>query len=385
MPAARAAGAADRARSPTTATRSSRATPSLLIVEDDPHYARDPRGPRARQGLQGAGRDAGRRCARRSRSSTSRRRSRSTSSCPTCSAGRCSASSSRTRRRGTSRCRSSRSTRIASTAWRAAPSPSSPSRPPPKGLEAALDAHQGLRRSRAASACWSSRTTPAEQMSITRAARPRRHRDRRRPAPAPRRSTTLRRAAVRLRRARPAPARHVGLRGAGAASATTRRCPTCRSWSSPAASSRPRRTRSCTRMARSVVVKGVESPERLLDETALFLHRVVADLPAEKQRMLERLHRSDEDLVGQHGAGGRRRRAQHLRAVAACSSGAACSVLTATTGREAIELLEIDAGRRDRADGHHDAGDGRLPDDAGASARSRRSAACRSSRSPPRP
>ena len=29
-------------------------------------------------------------------------------------------------------------------------------------------------------------------------------------------------------------------------------------------------------MARSVVVKGVESPERLLDETALFLHRVVA-------------------------------------------------------------------------------------------------------------
>ena len=37
-------------------------------------------------------------------------------------------------------------------------------------------------------------------------------------------------------------------------------------------------------LARSVVVKGVESPERLLDETALFLHRVVADLPEEKQR-----------------------------------------------------------------------------------------------------
>jgi hypothetical protein len=40
-------------------------------------------------------------------------------------------------------------------------------------------------------------------------------------------------------------------------------------------------------MARSVVVKGVESPERLLDETALFLHRVVADLPAAKQAMLD--------------------------------------------------------------------------------------------------
>ncbi|MGB6315845.1 MAG: HAMP domain-containing protein, partial [Pseudolabrys sp.] len=50
-------------------------------------------------------------------------------------------------------------------------------------------------------------------------------------------------------------------------------------------------------MARSIVVKGVESPERLLDETALFLHRVVTDLPIEKQRMLERLTTSDEDLV----------------------------------------------------------------------------------------
>ena len=39
-------------------------------------------------------------------------------------------------------------------------------------------------------------------------------------------------------------------------------------------------------LARSVVVKGVESPERLLDETALFLHRVVADLPPEKQTCL---------------------------------------------------------------------------------------------------
>ena len=51
-------------------------------------------------------------------------------------------------------------------------------------------------------------------------------------------------------------------------------------------------------MARSIVVKGVESPERLLDETSLFLHRVVTELPADKQQMIERLHRSDEDLVG---------------------------------------------------------------------------------------
>jgi HAMP domain-containing protein/CheY-like chemotaxis protein/signal transduction histidine kinase len=51
-------------------------------------------------------------------------------------------------------------------------------------------------------------------------------------------------------------------------------------------------------LARKVVIKGVESPERLLDETALFLHRVVTDLPAHKQKMLEKLHRSDEELRG---------------------------------------------------------------------------------------
>jgi CheY-like chemotaxis protein len=50
-------------------------------------------------------------------------------------------------------------------------------------------------------------------------------------------------------------------------------------------------------MARSVVVKGVESPERLLDETALLLHRIVAELPPAKRRMLQRLHSSDEALV----------------------------------------------------------------------------------------
>jgi CheY-like chemotaxis protein len=52
------------------------------------------------------------------------------------------------------------------------------------------------------------------------------------------------------------------------------------------------------KMAKSIVLKGVQSPERLLDETALFLHRVVADLPPSKQRMLESLNQSDEALIG---------------------------------------------------------------------------------------
>ena len=53
-----------------------------------------------------------------------------------------------------------------------------------------------------------------------------------------------------------------------------------------------------TRMAESVVLKDVQSPERLLDEVSLFLHLVAADLPANKQQMLERLRQSDEALIG---------------------------------------------------------------------------------------
>lgn len=46
----------------------------------------------------------------------------------------------------------------------------------------------------------------------------------------------------------------------------------------------------------SVIVKGVKSPERLLDETALFLHRVVADMPEDKQQTIRQLHNKDELL-----------------------------------------------------------------------------------------
>src|SRR5580704_3622899 len=51
-------------------------------------------------------------------------------------------------------------------------------------------------------------------------------------------------------------------------------------------------------MAKSIVLKDVQSPERLLDETSLFLHRVVTELPPEKQHMLEQLHGSNEALCG---------------------------------------------------------------------------------------
>ncbi|MFL5401360.1 MAG: response regulator, partial [Gemmatimonadales bacterium] len=52
------------------------------------------------------------------------------------------------------------------------------------------------------------------------------------------------------------------------------------------------------RMAESVVIKDAQSPERLLDETSLFLHRVTDRLPESKRRMLEQLHRTDPTLTG---------------------------------------------------------------------------------------
>jgi HAMP domain-containing protein/CheY-like chemotaxis protein/signal transduction histidine kinase len=92
-------------------------------------------------------------------------------------------------------------------------------------------------------------------------------------------------------------------------------------------------------LARSVVVKDVESPERLLDETALFLHRVIADLPKEKQNMLDRLHRSDDALAN--------RKVlvvdddvRNIFAVSSVLERRGMTVLSAGTGREAIETIE---------------------------------------------
>jgi CheY-like chemotaxis protein len=92
-------------------------------------------------------------------------------------------------------------------------------------------------------------------------------------------------------------------------------------------------------LARSVVVKGVESPERLLDETSLFLHRVFSDLPTDKQKMLEQLHRSDEDLVGKSVLVVD----DDVRNIFALSSvleRRGMKVLAASTGNEATTLLE---------------------------------------------
>ena len=92
-------------------------------------------------------------------------------------------------------------------------------------------------------------------------------------------------------------------------------------------------------MAKSIVLKDVQSPERLLDETALFLHRVVADLPVEKQKMLERLHGSNEILHG--------RKvlvvdddARNIFALTSLLERHGIEVISATNGRQAIDLIQ---------------------------------------------
>ena len=92
-------------------------------------------------------------------------------------------------------------------------------------------------------------------------------------------------------------------------------------------------------VAKSVVLKDVQSPERLLDETALFLHRVVTDLPPAKQQMLERLHRSNEML--------RSRKvlvvdddARNIFALTTVLENNDMEVLSATNGRQAIEAIQ---------------------------------------------
>jgi CheY-like chemotaxis protein len=91
--------------------------------------------------------------------------------------------------------------------------------------------------------------------------------------------------------------------------------------------------------AKSIVLKGVRSPERLLDETALFLHRVIADMPAAKQQMIETLHQSDEPLQG--------RKVlvvdDDIRNIFALNSlleRHSMQVISATTGHDAISIVE---------------------------------------------
>ena len=52
------------------------------------------------------------------------------------------------------------------------------------------------------------------------------------------------------------------------------------------------------RYSSSIIIKGAKSPERLLDEVSLFLHQVVAELPPEQRKMIEKARHRDAALEG---------------------------------------------------------------------------------------
>ena len=95
------------------------------------------------------------------------------------------------------------------------------------------------------------------------------------------------------------------------------------------------------RYAEAIVVKGANSPERLLAETSLFLHRAERDLPVEKQRMLESVHGADEVFRG--------KRVlivdddvRNVFALASALEQQGMQVRYAENGREALEQLDAD-------------------------------------------
>ncbi|HZN64415.1 MAG TPA: response regulator, partial [Tepidisphaeraceae bacterium] len=53
-----------------------------------------------------------------------------------------------------------------------------------------------------------------------------------------------------------------------------------------------------TPLAESIILKDATSPERLLEETALFLHRDETKLPPQKRQMIEQARRNDPALLG---------------------------------------------------------------------------------------
>ncbi|MCM3786347.1 response regulator [Neobacillus mesonae] len=94
--------------------------------------------------------------------------------------------------------------------------------------------------------------------------------------------------------------------------------------------------------AESIIIKDVKSPERLLDETTLFLHRVEANLPEDKRQILQKLYNKETLFEGKRIL----LVDDDIRNVFALSSvleGYRMEVTFAENGREAIEILERDS------------------------------------------
>jgi CheY-like chemotaxis protein len=93
------------------------------------------------------------------------------------------------------------------------------------------------------------------------------------------------------------------------------------------------------RLARSMSIRHAQSPERLLDELSLVLHRPLAKLEEPQRRMLEKLHEDDAVLNGKRVL----LVDDDIRNIFALTSVLErynMHILSAETGRDAIQILQ---------------------------------------------
>jgi signal transduction histidine kinase/CheY-like chemotaxis protein/HAMP domain-containing protein len=95
--------------------------------------------------------------------------------------------------------------------------------------------------------------------------------------------------------------------------------------------------------AETIVVKDANSPERLLDETALYLHRAPSTMPAPQRRMIEQLLEADRVFQG--------KRilvidddVRNVFALTSALESRGMQVLFAENGRDGIEVLKANPG-----------------------------------------
>jgi hypothetical protein len=93
------------------------------------------------------------------------------------------------------------------------------------------------------------------------------------------------------------------------------------------------------RLSQTMVLKDVRSPQRLLDDVALFLHRPISAMPSNKRQMIEQLHQAgtilaakkalivDDDI-------------RNIFAMTSLLEPHKMTIYSAETGRAAIEILQ---------------------------------------------
>ncbi|MGN6478781.1 response regulator [Luteibacter sp.] len=98
------------------------------------------------------------------------------------------------------------------------------------------------------------------------------------------------------------------------------------------------------RYSRSIIIKGARSPERLLDEVTLFLHRVIQDLPESQQGMIRLAKDRDATLEGKRILLAEDD-VRNVFALMNVLEPHGCSVTIARNGQEAVDALLGDGGK----------------------------------------